>query len=187
MSPCLTLLSNHSKMLHEALLQFVFFPGKVSMIGDLEEGDWKWHGGSLGADGAIYGIPAHADSVLKIQPETGEVKTIGASNGFVWSVCWTVLLTKSILQVKAWSQNHYKFWYLSSDSEVDVITCPQANNCLPWECRRTFSRKVQMAWCRLGQWRMLVWYSIQRTEDFKATQKILKKEVVILRYFCFNS
>jgi len=32
-------------------------------------------------DGAIYGIPAHADSVLKIQPETGEVKTIGPQYG----------------------------------------------------------------------------------------------------------
>ena len=52
--------------------------GQVSTIGDLEEGDWKWHGGSLGVDGAIYGIPAHADSVLKIQPKTGEVKTVGS-------------------------------------------------------------------------------------------------------------
>lgn len=52
--------------------------GRVSTIGDLEEGDWKWHGGSLGVDGAIYGIPAHADSVLKIQPKTGEVKSIGS-------------------------------------------------------------------------------------------------------------
>jgi hypothetical protein len=28
-------------------------------------------------NGAIYGFPAHADAVLKIQPETGEVTTIG--------------------------------------------------------------------------------------------------------------
>ena len=55
--------------------------GQVSTIGDLEEGDWKWHGGSLALDGAIYGIPAHAESVLKIQPETGEVKTIGPQDG----------------------------------------------------------------------------------------------------------
>ena len=30
-------------------------------------------------DGAIYGIPAHAETVLKVVPATGEVRTIGAA------------------------------------------------------------------------------------------------------------
>ena len=38
----------------------------------------KWHGGALGSNGAIYGIPSHGERVLKIQPETGEVTTIGS-------------------------------------------------------------------------------------------------------------
>ena len=52
-------------------------PGKVTTIGNLPDGSWNWHGGVVGVDGAIYGIPAHAESVLKVVPATGEVKTIG--------------------------------------------------------------------------------------------------------------
>ena len=53
-----------------------FARGEVSTLGSLK-GRWKWHGGALGVDGAIYGIPAHAERVLKIVPETGEVTLIG--------------------------------------------------------------------------------------------------------------
>jgi len=49
----------------------------VSSIGVLSPGGWKWHGGVLGSDGCVYGLPNHADSVLKIVPETGLVTTIG--------------------------------------------------------------------------------------------------------------
>jgi len=49
-------------------------PNKWLKVG---KGRFKWHGGVLGSDGAIYGIPANADSVLKIVPSTGEVTTIG--------------------------------------------------------------------------------------------------------------
>ena len=59
-------------------------PGKVSTIGNLPEGSWKWHGGVVGADGAIYGIPAHAETVLKVVPATGEVKTIGPGNQILY-------------------------------------------------------------------------------------------------------
>jgi hypothetical protein len=40
-------------------------------------------------NGAIYGFPAHADAVLKIQPETGEVTTIGDCHleGFQYKWC----------------------------------------------------------------------------------------------------
>lgn len=40
----------------------------VTVHGDFPEGQFKWHGGVLGPDGCIYGIPAHADTVLKIEP-----------------------------------------------------------------------------------------------------------------------
>ena len=39
---------------------------------------WKWHGGVLGADGrCIYGMPSHADAVLKIVPATGRAYALG--------------------------------------------------------------------------------------------------------------
>jgi hypothetical protein len=51
---------------------------KVSTLGELAGGEFQWHGGVISkVNGAIYGFPAHADAVLKIQPETGEVSTIG--------------------------------------------------------------------------------------------------------------
>ena len=50
---------------------------KVETIGCVPKGDWKWHGGVLASDGNIYGFPAHAESVLKISPGTGEVTQIG--------------------------------------------------------------------------------------------------------------
>ena len=40
----------------------------VTVFGDFPEGQHKWHGGVVGPDGCIYGIPAHADTVLKIEP-----------------------------------------------------------------------------------------------------------------------
>ncbi|GAB5353674.1 hypothetical protein AAMO2058_000054500 [Amorphochlora amoebiformis] len=33
-------------------------------------GRWQWHGGCLGSDGRIYGVPSNADRVLRIDPET---------------------------------------------------------------------------------------------------------------------
>lgn len=50
---------------------------EVTTIGGPLEGQWKWHGGVLGADGAIYGIPCNSEGVLKIVPETQEVSVIG--------------------------------------------------------------------------------------------------------------
>uniref|UniRef100_A0A7S4Q9U4 DUF6923 domain-containing protein n=1 Tax=Alexandrium monilatum TaxID=311494 RepID=A0A7S4Q9U4_9DINO len=44
-------------------------------------GQDKWLGGELGDDGAIYGIPGSAKTVLKIVPETGQVTTIGDLRG----------------------------------------------------------------------------------------------------------
>eukprot|EP00798_Chlamydomonas_sp_ICE-L_P020571 gene20571-27365_t len=40
-------------------------------------GQDKWLGGSLGDDGAIYGIPGTAREVLKVDPVSGEVSTFG--------------------------------------------------------------------------------------------------------------
>lgn len=47
--------------------------------GDLPEmqGDWLWHGGNLGDDGCIYGVPCNAERILKINPRTSEVSLIG--------------------------------------------------------------------------------------------------------------
>ena len=52
------------------------------------EGDFKWLRSVKAVDGdgneAIYGLPCHADSVLKIVPATGEVKTFGDLGGQMW-------------------------------------------------------------------------------------------------------
>merc|ERR1712139_672930 len=50
---------------------------EVTLIGDLPQCGWKWHGGVAGSDKCLYGLPNHADTVLKIVPSTGEVTTIG--------------------------------------------------------------------------------------------------------------
>ena len=46
------------------------------MLGNLPGGGWKWHGGVTGRDGCIYGIPANADTVLKINPFTQAISEI---------------------------------------------------------------------------------------------------------------
>ena len=40
-------------------------------------GQDKWLGGVLGSDGCVYGVPGHARTVLKIDPRTDDVCTIG--------------------------------------------------------------------------------------------------------------
>merc|ERR1719229_1361759 len=46
-------------------------------IGPQFEGQNKWQNGFLGRDGAIYAIPCDADAVLRIEPSTGQVTTLG--------------------------------------------------------------------------------------------------------------
>ena len=41
-------------------------------------GEWEWHGAAIGNDGNIYAIPSNADSVLKVEVETGKVSYIGS-------------------------------------------------------------------------------------------------------------
>ncbi|CAD7928562.1 unnamed protein product [Amoebophrya sp. A120] len=42
------------------------------------KGIWKWHGGILGQDGNIYGVPCNADQVLKIDiQKNGEITMFG--------------------------------------------------------------------------------------------------------------
>lgn len=43
------------------------------------DGKYKYLGGVNGTDGAIYFMPADADFVTRLDPLTGEVKTIGTS------------------------------------------------------------------------------------------------------------
>ena len=52
---------------------------EVLTFGELPDGDWKWHGGVLAGDGCIYAFPAHAETVLKIDCCSGEVKQIGGN------------------------------------------------------------------------------------------------------------
>eukprot|EP00658_Telonema_sp_P-2_P027285 TRINITY_DN2109_c0_g1_i3.p1 TRINITY_DN2109_c0_g1~~TRINITY_DN2109_c0_g1_i3.p1 ORF type:complete len:201 (+),score=37.97 TRINITY_DN2109_c0_g1_i3:177-779(+) len=49
----------------------------VATIGSVAAGGWKWHGGVVSSDGIIVGVPSHAEGVLKVVPETGEVTVIG--------------------------------------------------------------------------------------------------------------
>ncbi|GMH97493.1 hypothetical protein TrST_g13888 [Triparma strigata] len=62
--------------------------GVTDLIGPVFEGDFKWLRSVKAVDGdgneAIYGLPCHADSVLKIVPATGEVKTFGDLGGQMW-------------------------------------------------------------------------------------------------------
>jgi len=46
----------------------------------LPAGGWKWHGGVAGPDGCVYGVPAHAGRVLKVDVGEGRppaVRLIG--------------------------------------------------------------------------------------------------------------
>lgn len=52
------------------------FNQTTTMMGKLEPGGWKWHGGVVGPDGCIYGIPANADTVLRIDPFAQEISLI---------------------------------------------------------------------------------------------------------------
>ena len=48
----------------------------------------KWLGGAVGEDGAVYGIPSHAEGVIKIIPDTGEITVLPGpslgNQGFKW-------------------------------------------------------------------------------------------------------
>ena len=45
-------------------------------MGTLDAGGWKWHGGVVGRDGCVYGLPSNADCVLKVDPFAQRVTTI---------------------------------------------------------------------------------------------------------------
>ena len=52
--------------------------GPFVIPGSRLKGKWKWHGAVLAPNNnCIYGIPQSAEDVLKINPDTGEVSTIG--------------------------------------------------------------------------------------------------------------
>jgi hypothetical protein len=60
---------------------------KVEEIGpSLSEGQNKWYGGILGADGCIYGMPYTATGVLRINPRNDSVQILGnyPSGGYKW-------------------------------------------------------------------------------------------------------
>lgn len=49
----------------------------ISTFGGPFHGDWLWHGGNLASDGYVYGIPANATRVLRINPRTSEAELVG--------------------------------------------------------------------------------------------------------------
>ena len=50
---------------------------EVTCIGSFPRGGWKWHGGTADCvTGAIWGIPSHADGVLKIVPEEERAEVV---------------------------------------------------------------------------------------------------------------
>jgi hypothetical protein len=52
----------------------------VTVHGSFPEGGHKWHGGTIGSDSCIYGIPSHSDCVLKIEPgDPPTITTIGSN------------------------------------------------------------------------------------------------------------
>jgi len=53
---------------------------EVYTIGNFSEGGWKWHGAVKARNDCIYSLPAHANSVLKIDPNTMQVSEIGQGN-----------------------------------------------------------------------------------------------------------
>eukprot|EP00038_Savillea_parva_P011835 m.200439 g.200439 ORF g.200439 m.200439 type:complete len:428 (+) comp21051_c0_seq1:132-1415(+) len=72
---CLCLPSNASTVLCiDPATQDVFTMGDGHPA---MKGDWLWHGGALGDDGCVYGVPCNAEQVLKINPRTREVTVIG--------------------------------------------------------------------------------------------------------------
>jgi len=75
------------------VLKIVPNTGEVSLLGQLRgpfmkssipANKFKWLRGILAGDGAIYGIPSNAEAVLKIDPSTGEVATMGGPLVGAW-------------------------------------------------------------------------------------------------------
>ena len=52
------------------------FNATAEIIGDLKPGGNKWHGGLADHLGNIWGVPANADSILKINTVTREVECV---------------------------------------------------------------------------------------------------------------
>merc|ERR1719230_812727 len=46
-------------------------------LGDVGQGRFKWNRGVVGANGKIYGMPAHGKKILEIDPSTSSVRTFG--------------------------------------------------------------------------------------------------------------
>jgi hypothetical protein len=66
-----------------SVLQIIPGTGEVSTLGDGLHGKYKWLRAVRAGDGTIYGIPAFADSVLRIDPATGEVRTAAVCEALV--------------------------------------------------------------------------------------------------------
>jgi hypothetical protein len=60
---------------------------QATLVGDELQGNGKWHGGVLAADGNIYGIPFNATQVLRFDPRSQQATFVGAElpGGNKWS------------------------------------------------------------------------------------------------------
>jgi hypothetical protein len=97
---------------------------QVSTLGELAGGEFQWHGGVISkVNGAIYGFPAHSDAVLKIQPETGEVSTIGDCRieGFR---CGPLLVVSTTLRLVGGLKETELGRYRGSHNQVIATLCP---------------------------------------------------------------
>lgn len=65
------------------VLQISTDTGEISTFGSTAEGRFKWSRGVM-ANGKIYGIPAAAESVLKIVPSSKEVVAVGSVPTGTW-------------------------------------------------------------------------------------------------------
>ena len=73
------------------------------------EGKCKWLGGARGSDGAIYGVPAHARQIIKIDPRTGDLDVLpGAPLGkYKWLRC-VPAPDAAIYGIPAWAESVLK-------------------------------------------------------------------------------
>ncbi|GAX17448.1 hypothetical protein FisN_5Hh096 [Fistulifera solaris] len=63
---------------HSSVLKIDPSDQTCSLHGDFPTGGYKWHGGVVAPNGVIYGIPSHADRVLKVIPGLQpKIHTIG--------------------------------------------------------------------------------------------------------------
>lgn len=60
-----------------ATSQLGISPDAPAVVRDSMQGRYKWLGGCVGADGAVYGVPSDSSCILRVDPATDAVTTFG--------------------------------------------------------------------------------------------------------------